>query len=89
MGVQETDNNGQTSTAQTNVTVLEQGVSDYEDAVLGTPGLIDYYTLGEAKGPTIADGKGSSNGSITGGTFGLPGAVAEDPTTSIGFNGTR
>ena len=32
-----------------------------------------------ASGPTIFDSKGSSNGTISGGTFGLPGAVAGRP----------
>jgi PKD repeat protein len=88
VGVRLTDSQGLTTTTTVNVLVLEQGVSDYEDQVLGTPGLIDYYKLGEHTGPTISDSKGSSNGTISGGTFGLPGAVSEDPTTAIGFNGT-
>ena len=88
VGVRLTDSQGLTSTKTIDVSVLEQGVSDYEDAVLDTPGLIDYYKLGEPSGPTIADSKGTSNGTISGGTFGLPGAVAEDPTTAIGFNGS-
>ncbi len=88
VGVRETDSQGLSSTKTVNVSVLEQGVSDYEDAVLDTPGLIDYYKLGEPSGPTIADSAGTSNGTVNGGTFGLPGAVAEDPTTSIGFNGS-
>jgi PKD repeat protein len=88
VGVRLTDSQGLTTTTTVNVMVLEQGVSDYEDEVLGTPGLIDYYKLGEPSGPAIADSKGSSNGTISGGTFGLPGAVKEDPTTAIGFNGT-
>ncbi len=88
VGVRLTDSQGLSTTTTVDITVLEQGVSDYEDAVLGTPGLTHYYKLGEPSGPTIADSKGTSNGTIAGGTFGLPGAVAEDPTTSIGFNGT-
>jgi PKD repeat protein len=88
IGVKLTDNEGLTTTTTVAVKVLEQGVSSYESAVLGTPGLIDYYKLGEPAGPTIFDSKGSSNGTINGGTFGLPGAVAEDPTTAIGFNGS-
>ncbi|HUN79482.1 MAG TPA: PKD domain-containing protein [Solirubrobacteraceae bacterium] len=86
--VQETDSEGLTSTASVQITVLAHGITSYEEAVQSTPGLIHYYKLGEAHGPTIADSKGSSNGTITGGTFGLPGAVQEDPTTAIGFNGT-
>jgi PKD repeat protein len=88
VGVKLTDSQGLSTTTTVKVTVLEQGVSDYEDQVQGTPGLIHYYKLGEPKGPTIADSKGSSNGTIAGGTFGLPGAVSEDPTTAIGFNGS-
>ncbi len=88
VGVQMTDSQGLTSTTTIKVLVLEQGVTYYEEAVQNTPGLIDYYKLGEPSGPTIADSKGSSNGTISGGTFGLPGAVAEDPTTAIGFNGS-
>jgi PKD repeat protein len=88
VGVRLTDSQGLSSTKTIEVKVLEQGVSDYEDAVLDTPGLIDYYKLGEPSGPTIADSVGTSNGTISGGSFGQPGAVAEDPTTSIGFNGS-
>jgi PKD repeat protein len=88
VGVRLTDSQGLTTTTTIEVKVLEQGVSDYEDAVLDTPGLIDYYKLGEPSGPAIADSKGTSNGTISGGSFGQPGAVAEDPTTSIGFNGS-
>jgi PKD repeat protein len=88
VGVRETDSQGLSSTKTIEVKVLEQGVSDYEDAVLDTPGLIDYYKLGEPSGPAIADSSGTNNGTISGGSFGQPGAVAEDPTTSVGFNGS-
>jgi hypothetical protein len=88
VGVKLTDSQGLSTTTTVKVTVLEQGVSSYEETVQSTPGLIDYYKLGEPGGPTIADSKGSSNGAITGGTFGLPGAVREDSTTAIGFNGS-
>jgi PKD repeat protein len=88
IGVQLTDSEGLTSTATVSITVLSHGVSSYEEAVENTPGLIHYYKLGEPAGPTIFDSKGSSNGAVSGGTFGLPGAVQEDPTTAIGFNGT-
>jgi PKD repeat protein len=88
VGVKLTDSQGLTTTTTVKVTVLEQGVSSYEEAVQNTAGLLHYYKLGEPGGPTIADSKGSSNGTIAGGTFGLPGAVSEDPTTAIGFNGS-
>ncbi len=88
VGVQVTDSEGLTGTATVQVTVLAHGISGYEEEVEDTPGLIDYYKLGEPAGPTIFDSRGTSNGTITGGTFGLPGAVREDPTTAIGFNGS-
>jgi PKD repeat protein len=88
VGVEVTDDHGLSSRKTITLKVLEQGVSDYPDAVLNTPGLIDFYKLGESKGPAIADSKGSSNGLISGGTFGLPGAVQGDPSTGIGFNGS-
>jgi PKD repeat protein len=88
VGVELTDNEGLTSKTTIAVTVLEQGVSGYSPAVLSTPGLLDYYKFGEPSGPTIHDSRGSSNGTISGGEFGLPGAVKGDPSSAIGFNGT-
>ncbi len=88
VGVEVIDDHGLSARKTITLKVLEQGVSDYPDAVLGTPGLIDFYKLGESKGPAIADSKGSSNGTISGGSFGLPGAVQGDPSTAIGFNGS-
>jgi hypothetical protein len=87
VGVQVSDSGGLSATASTGVQVLEQGVSDYSDAVLGTPGLLDYYRLGESAGPTIHDAKGSANGTVAGGTFGLEGGILGDPDTALGFNG--
>jgi PKD repeat protein len=88
VGVQVTDNSALSATASTGVQVLEQGVSDYSDAVLGTPGLLDYYRLGESAGPTIHDAKGSANGTVGNATFGLEGGILGDPDTALGFNGT-
>jgi len=88
VGVQATDEGGLSATATTGVEVLEQGVSDYSDAVLNTPGLLDYYRLDESAGPTIHDGRGNANGTIGGGTFGLEGAIAGDPDTALRFNGS-
>jgi hypothetical protein len=87
VGVQVRDENGLSATASTAVKVLEQGVSDYSDAVLNTPGVQAYYRLGESTGPTIHDLEGSANGTVSGGTFGLEGAVAGDPNTALHFNG--
>jgi PKD repeat protein len=88
VGLELIDNDGLTSKTTIPVKVLEQGPSGYTPAVLNTPGLIHYYKLTEAAGPTIFDSVGSSNGTISGGTFGLPGAVHGDPSTAIGFNGS-
>jgi hypothetical protein len=87
VGVQVTDSGGLSATSSTGVQVLEQGLSDYSDAVLNTPGLVDYYRLDESAGPTIKDGKGTANGTVSGGTFGAEGAIAGDPDTALAFNG--
>jgi YD repeat-containing protein len=82
-----TDNGGKTATATAPITVNSGGVSRYSDNILDTAGLIDYWRLGETAGPTAADSKGTSPATITGGTFGVPGAVAFDPNTATRFNG--
>jgi PKD repeat protein len=88
VGVQITDDQGLTSTTTIPVKVLEQGVSGYGPEVQSTQGLLDFYKLGESAGPTVHDSAGTSNGTISGGTFGVPGAVKGDPGTAVGFNGT-
>ena len=90
VGLQVTDDLGLSSktTLAVNVVPLGTGVSDYPDAVLGTPGLVQYYRLGESAGPTINNSVGSSSGTITGGKFGEPGAIRGDPNTAVAFNGT-
>jgi PKD repeat protein len=88
VGVQVTDDHNLTSTSTATVTVLLQGITSYPSAVQSTPGLIDYYRLGEPAGPTIFDSSGSSNGTISGGGFGKPGAISDDPNTSLSFNGS-
>ena len=89
VGLQLTSDTGKVTTTTLTVVVLDAGVGDYEDAVQRTPGVLHYYKLGENSGPGIADAVGSANGTVTGGTFGLPGAVKNDPTTAISFNGTN
>ena len=86
IGLQETDDQGLTTTITKEVTVLEQASASYPEAVQNTAGLIDYYRLDEAVGPTILDSKGLSAGSIIGGTFGQPGAIS--PNTAVSFNGS-
>jgi PKD repeat protein len=88
VGVKLTSDGGKVATKTITVAVLDQGLGDYEDAVLTTPGIQHYYKMGESAGPSIADSRGSANGTISGGSFGQPGPVQGDPTNAIGFNGT-
>jgi hypothetical protein len=84
-----TDDSGMTDTATVPVTVNASGVSNYGDTVLDTPGLVGYWRLGEASGPSLADSKGTATGSASAGaSFGLAGAVIGDPNTAIGFDGS-
>ncbi len=83
-----TDDSGMTDVATVPVTVNSSGVSNYGDTVLDAPGLVGYWRLGEAVGPSLADSKGSATGSASAGTaFGLPGGVLGDPNTALGFDG--
>ena len=88
VGLELTSNAGVVTKTSIPIVVLNQGVSDYEDAVTDTAGVLHYYEMGESAGPTIADSVGSDNGTISGGTFGQSGPVQGDPTTAISFNGT-
>jgi PKD repeat protein len=82
-----TDNSGMTDTAAVPVTVNGGGVSNYGDTVLDTPGLIDYWRLGEASGPALADSKGVATGAASSGvSFGVPGGIAGDPNTALRFD---
>ncbi len=83
-----TDDHGLSTRTTLTIPVLEHAPTSYASTVEHTPGVIDFYKLGEAAGPTVKDSVGSSNGAISGGTFGLPGAVREDSGTAIGFNGS-
>ncbi len=57
VSVRESDASGNTATATLTQRVVTIGVSNYEEAVLGTPSLLHFYPLGEATGPTIKDVK--------------------------------
>ena len=83
-----TDNSGMTDSMTVPVTINAGGVSNYGDTVLDTSGLVSYWRLGEAKGPSLADSKGIATGSASAGAlFGQTGAVAGDPNTALGFDG--
>jgi PKD repeat protein len=89
VSVRVTDDGGKTGTATTPVTVNSGGVSNYGDAVLDTSGLVSYWRMGEATGPTFADSTGTNNATaFNGTTFGVPGGVAGDPNTAARFDGS-
>jgi hypothetical protein len=61
----------------------------YATLVAGRPGLLAHWRLGESSGATAADAAGSYNGTyVNGPALGSPGAIANDPDTSVTFNGT-
>ena len=63
--------------------------SSYYSAVTADPALLDYWRLGESSGTVAADASGTNNGTyVNGPALGSPGAIANDPDTSVTFNGT-
>jgi PKD repeat protein len=66
------------------------GPGDYRDVVLGTPGLLGYWRLGEAGGNIAADEVGAGPGTYTatGVTLGQASALRGDPDTAAAFDGT-
>jgi PKD repeat protein len=90
IGLRVSDNSGKTATKSVPVTINGGGVSNYGDAVLDTPGLVAYWRLGEASGPSIADSQGTATGTASSGVgFGQAGAVAGDPNTAARFDGNN
>jgi YD repeat-containing protein len=84
VGLRVTDNGGKTATATRTVTV----VGSYYGAVTATPGLVDYWRLGETTGPSFADGVGGNSATAEGGiTYGVPGALLADPNKAAAFEG--
>ncbi|HET9593674.1 MAG TPA: PKD domain-containing protein, partial [Solirubrobacterales bacterium] len=84
VGLRITDNSGETATVTHTVTV----VGSYFGAVTATPGLVDYWRLGEPAG-NFADGTGGNTAIAEGGiTYGVPGALAADPNKAAAFEGT-
>jgi len=62
--------------------------ASYTDAVSGTPGLLDYWSMGDSAGPTILDSAGSSPAAASGGPgFGTTGGVPGETGTSVKFDG--
>jgi hypothetical protein len=59
------------------------------DLITADPTLLAYWRLGEASGTTANDSAGSYNGMyVKGPGLGSPGAIANDPNTSVTLNGT-
>jgi PKD repeat protein len=85
VGLRVTDNEGVTATTTGTITV----VGSYYQAITQTPGLTDYWRLGERSGLTFADGVGGHNAAITGGVgLGQRGALVGDPNPSASFDGS-
>ena len=62
--------------------------SSYAQAVSGTSGLVSYWRLGESSGTAACDETGSNPGSYNSGTtLGVPGAIAGDSNSAVGFDG--
>ncbi len=72
IGLRVTDDDGATGTTTRAFSVKS---ASYQNAVLATPGLKDYWRMEELSGPTFADSKGSSPATASGGgvAFGSPG----------------
>src|SRR5215472_2077563 len=64
-------------------------MSDSYSQVILAKGPVGYWRLGEAGSPSAFDSSGSgSDGTYNGSpSFGIPGAIAGDPDTAVGFNG--
>lgn len=65
--------------------------ASYVSDVSNTPGLVGYWRLGEAAGPTAQEEKNNLDGTyinVAAGDFSKPGAVTGDPDTAVRFNGT-
>jgi len=62
----------------------------YAALVAGRAGLLAHWRLGESSGTTAGDTTGTYNGTyVNGPALGSPGAVTNDPDTSVTFNGTN
>jgi YD repeat-containing protein len=84
VGLRVTDNGGTTATTSRTVTVG----GPYSAAIGATPGLTNYWRLGEKSGTSFADSAGPSPATLKGGvTLGAPGALEGDPNTAATFDG--
>ncbi|MDX6609099.1 MAG: hypothetical protein QOF85_1024 [Solirubrobacterales bacterium] len=95
VGLRVTDNGGATATTTKVITIEAEGggggePTTYNKAVLGTPGLTDYWRLGEPSGSLLADSIGPSPATTSGEpTLGIAGSVFGDPDTAVRFDGVN
>ena len=65
------------------------GALSYYSLVRSDPTVLAYWRLGESSGTVAADTTGTYNGTyVNKPTFGSPGAIVNDPSTAVTFNGT-
>jgi YD repeat-containing protein len=85
-----TDDGGNVAVTSLALTVSSSGVSSHSDTLLDTPGLLSYWRMGDATGPTIVDSKGTNNATAANGpVFGASGGVPGDSNTAISFDGVN
>jgi PKD repeat protein len=86
IGLRVTDDKGATATTTRDLSA----VGSYSAAVITTPGLIDYWRLGEKSGTTFVDSIGGHNATAQGGiTMGAPGALDPDTNPAASFDGSN
>jgi peptidoglycan/xylan/chitin deacetylase (PgdA/CDA1 family) len=82
------DNAGNAESVKTQVVQIGAAPS-YTTLVDGRASRLAHWRLGEASGTTAWDTTGAYNGTYAGNpTLGVPGAIAGDTDTAVGFNGS-
>ena len=85
-----TDDGGNVGIASLALAIGVSGVSSHSDTLLDTPGLVSYWRMGDATGPTIADSKSTNNATAANGpVFGAAGGVPGDSNTAVTFDGVN
>ena len=95
VGLRVTDDGGVTATTTKAIAIEAEGggggePATYGKAVLATPGLTDYWRLGESSGSLLADSVGPSPATTSGEpTLGIPGSIFNEPDTAVRFDGVN
>ena len=88
VGLRVTDNVGATATTTQTLTIENSEQTTYSSAVSSTPGLLDYWRMGELAGSSFADSAGLSPATTTGGpVMGVAGAIPNDLDRAATFDG--